>query len=102
MDNVQKHQDFFQTFYASDHGRRVLCDLVRYVHGISGHDKTGIEVTTPEIAVGKCMLDDFLRYIKECCGVMNDFDLIEAEALIAARFTPQPQQEPKPLLYEEK
>lgn len=82
---MSQQEDYFLAFYATEAGRRVLTDLRKYVGGIV--------VTAPEMAVGKCMLDDLMRHIRETSGVNDELAVISAEAEIAARY--KPIEEPK-------
>ena len=82
---MSQQEDYFLAFYATEAGRRVHADLRKYV--------SSIVITAPEMAVGKCMLDDLMRHIREASGVKDELAVISAEAEIAARYK-QPE-EPK-------
>ena len=85
MFKTAEKMDFFKTFYATDHGRMVLAAMDGYVRNLV--------VTTPEMAVGKCMLMDFVDNIKIASGLKYGLEMITAESTVAA----QNQEEEKPV-----
>ena len=88
----QKHIDYFQTFYASDSGRKVLCDLKSFI------ERQVID--TPEIAFAKLALLKLYDYIRESAGVVDQSAVIEAEMLVAANYKVEDEQEQKEGMYD--
>lgn len=70
--------DYFQAFYATDGGRRVLVDIEAWIEGKP--------VLCSDTAMGICMLNDLMRYIKLRAGLTNPVELVALEAQAAANY----------------
>jgi len=75
--------DYFQAFYATEGGRRVLADIEAWIEVKP--------VLSPETAMGICMLNDLIKYIKVRAGLNDPLALITLEAQAAAAY-----EEPEP------
>jgi len=85
-DFIDRRHAYLQCFYGGDEGRAVLCDLRRRVA-----EKT---VGTPEEAVAKLLLLDFIDSIPRIAGAVDAMALVKAEGVIAFAYE-EPQQEDK-------
>lgn len=88
----QKHIDYFQTFYASDSGRRCMCDIKRFIERQT--------IDTPEIAFAKLALLKLYDYIRESAGVVDQSAVIDAEMIVAANYKVEEEQEQKEGIYD--
>lgn len=89
----QKYIDYYNTFYANVVGRKVLCDLKNFIEIAT--------IDTPEMALAKLALLRFYDYIRESCGITDQFAVIEVEAIVAASHkVEKPTEEKKITIYD--
>lgn len=67
-----KREAYFNTFYSTDDGRKVMADIRRWI--------SAVNVDGPEMAVAKLLLNDLVDYIRVQSGIDDTLRIVETEA----------------------
>jgi hypothetical protein len=93
-----RHLAYFNTFLNNQDGRRVLADLRNEV--MLEMSSVPAKMTASEHAVGCRYLIMFMDLIKKRLGVIDEINVIEAEATISSRYERRKQETKKDDMYD--